>query len=354
MADTPTRDHSGWLRAKLRNYSPHQHSRARETLEKVVAHRQTPESEPQFANPFTLADLLVFDDDTLAHLFAHGACGLSPEDLAAALVGGPAELTARIRRTLPTRQRHRFARALAAPAHEANPAAIRRLLDAFFWELTYWQTPGLYEELTEGEQLHPGIFARLAPLLHDAVVLDAGAGGGRVTIECLRYGVRHIYAAEPSPGLLRVLEHKLAEPAVRSHITLLRGRFDALPLPDSSVDLALSCSAFTADAEQGGDAGLEELRRVTRSGGRIVLIWPRPEDFDWLAARGFRYVALPVPDDMCVRFRSLQAALRVAHRFYARNRALLDYLHRYRRPDVPFSVLGYNPPHDYCWLAVRK
>ena len=71
-----------------------------------------------------------------------------------------------------------------------------------------------------------------------------------------------------------------------------------------------------------------------------------------LAAQGFRYVSLPVPEGMGVRFRSLAVALRVARRFYAHNRAVLRHLLRTHRPEVPYSVLGVNPPHDYCWLRV--
>ena len=354
MAGTTTEDRTSWLRAKLRNYYPHAHPRNVETLERAVTSRRAPETEPQFANPFTLADLMVFDDATLADLLASGAHGLSPEDLAAALRGGPVELVVRWRRALPPRQHARFLRALARQPRAPDPAATRRLLDAFFWELTYWKTPHLYEKLTEGETLHPGIFPHLAPLLRNRDVLDAGAGSGRATFECLRHGARHVYAVEPSPGLLRLLDHKLACPATRERVTPLRGRFDALPLPDDSVDLALSCSAFTAAPELGGDAGLAELRRVTRSGGRIVFIWPRPQDFDWLASRGFRYVALPMRGDLRVRFRSFHAAMRVARRFYARNRAVLRYLARHHCAEVPFSMLSYNPPHDYCWLPVTK
>jgi hypothetical protein len=123
---------------------------------------------------------------------------------------------------------------------------------------------------------------------------------------------------------------------------------------DNSVDLTLSCSAFTAAPEQGGECGLAEMLRVTRSGGKIVLIWPRREDREWLSARGFRYVALPVQREMCVHFRSLQSALHCAQRFYAHNKAVAQYLLSQRQPEVPFSVIGINPPRDYCWLEVQK
>jgi hypothetical protein len=99
--------------------------------------------------------------------------------------------------------------------------------------------------------------------------------------------------------------------------------------------------------------GLAELQRVTRSGGKVVIIWPRAQDYDWLARHGFNYVALQGGQEMCVHFRSLQSALRCARHFYAHNLEVARFIERERRPDVPFSILGINPPCDYCWLVVK-
>jgi hypothetical protein len=63
---------------------------------------------------------------------------------------------------------------------------------------------------------------------------------------------------------------------------------------------------------------------------------------------------LPAPPDMGVHFRSFATTLRVARRFYAHNAAVIHYLLRRRQPEIPFSILGVNPPHDYCWLPVEK
>ncbi len=98
----------------------------------------------------------------------------------------------------------------------------------------------------------------------------------------------------------------------------------------------LSCSAFTSDPVQGGEPGLAELRRVIKSGGKLIIIWPRTQDHDWLAERGFHYVVLPVHEEMRIRFRTLWSALRL----------------RERKPEIPFSMIGLNPPCDYCWLRV--
>jgi ubiquinone/menaquinone biosynthesis C-methylase UbiE len=183
-------------------------------------------------------------------------------------------------------------------------------------------------------------------------VLDAGAGSGRATFECVRYGARKVYAVEPSPGLLRILQQKIASQAEHCCILPFQGRFDKLPLADNSVDTAISCSAFTSDPAQGGEPGLAEFRRVIKSGGKLIIIWPCEQDHDWLVDHGFRFVALPMHEEMWIRFRTLQSALRCVQRFYAHNLNVVQYILRERKPEIPFSMLGFNPPCDYCWLRV--
>ncbi len=343
-----------WLETKLQNFYPDPQPEAIEALAETVASEQAPAGESPPDNPFALDDLLIFDEQTLRDLLSSEAPGLGLDDLARGLRDAPAPLVERVMRALPRREQARFQAVRQQPVSEqAMETARRQMLDHLFWELTYWKTPDLYEELTEGERLHPDLFRQLRPDLRGKIVLDAGAGSGRATLECLRQGARQVYAVEPSPGLLRLLERKLAQyGAGAQQITPLRGRFDALPLDDQSVDTSLACSAFTAEQEQGGEAGLAELQRVTRRGGKIIVIWPRPEDYHWLAEHGFHYAALPLREEPRVRYRSWRSALRVARRFHARNQAVTRHLLRARQPEVPFSLLGPNPPHDYCWREV--
>ncbi|HZU69033.1 MAG TPA: methyltransferase domain-containing protein [Ktedonobacteraceae bacterium] len=307
-----------------------------------------------FANPFSMEDLLVFDDETMRGILGCNGFGLSIETLAIALQGAPDKLVERIKHIMLSARRSDFLQALRRPYSQHQVEAARHdVLDKLFWELTYWKTPELYNELTEGEHLHPGIFKQLEPDIRDKIVLDAGAGSGRASFECVRYGASKVYAVEPSPGLLRILQKKLAKGAEAGRIIPLHGSFEELPLENESVDTALSCSAFTADPAEGGEAGLAEMRRVTKCGGKIVIIWPRVEDYEWLARHGFEHITLPVQGEMYVQFRSLESALRCARRFYAGNEQVANYILERRQPGVPFSVLGLNPPCDYCWLTVE-
>lgn len=305
-----------------------------------------------FKNPFQIDDLLVFDDDTLRAMLKQGSFGLSCEQLAYSLHDASVELIECVVRCLPEERRGAFWQLMQQPLSLQEISCQRkRLLDELFWELTYWKTPELYEQLTEGEHLHPGIFEQLASDIHGKIILDAGAGSGRASFECLHYGAALVYAVEPSPGLLHIFGRKLTHYEGWERIILRSGRFHALPLEDKSVDLSLSCSAFTALAEQGGEAGLAELTRVTRPGGKIVCIWPRTEDHAWFIAHGFHYETLPMQGEMRVYFRSRQRALECIQRFYADKEAAMRYLLTHDSPELPFSLIDMHPPCDYCWIT---
>ena len=135
-------------------------------------------------------------------------------------------------------------------------------------------------------------------------------------------------------------------------VSPLQGRFDKLPLEDDSVDTALSCSAFTSDPVQGGEPGLAELRRVIKPGGKLIIIWPRSQDHRWFNKHSFCYVELPLHEEMLIRFRTLESAMRCVQHFYANNAGIVDFIMRERKPEIPFSMLGLNPPCGFYWLRV--
>jgi hypothetical protein len=137
-------------------------------------------------------------------------------------------------------------------------------------------------------------------------------------------------------------------------IESLQERFDRLHLEDDSVDTALSSSAFTSDPVQGGEPGLAELRSVIKPVGKLIIIWPCAQDHGWFNEHSFCYVELPLYEEMLILFRMLGSALRCVQRFYANNADIVGFIMRERKPEIPFSMLGLNPPCDYYWLSVQK
>lgn len=210
------------------------------------------------------------------------------------------------------------------------------------WELLYRLEPELYDRLATAERLHPGVLDWL-PDRVDRIV-EVGAGAGRLTLE-LRERALELVAVEPAAPLREILVGKLREATHGDRTRVIAGFFDDLPLVDHWADLVISCSAFTPEAGHGGDTGLAEMERVCAPGGRVVLVWPN--NLDWLALRGYRYVSFD--GEMFVEFASRDEAAELTEIFYphaaaeVRSRALQR---------VPFETLGINPPRDIAFKVI--
>jgi hypothetical protein len=89
------------------------------------------------------------------------------------------------------------------------------------------------------------------------------------------------------------------------------------------------------------------MERVCGPGGCVAIIWPN--HLDWLAAHGYRYVSFTGP--MYVVFGSYDEAVELAEIFYPR---AADEVRRRGSPQVPFAVLGINPPCDLAFKVAAE
>ena len=215
---------------------------------------------------------------------------------------------------------------------------------ALAWELLYRLEPELYDRLASAERLHPGVVSWLPR--HVDQIAEVGAGTGRLTMELIGRG-RRIVAAEPALPLRRILRRKLAAAGHGDRVRVIHGFFDQLPLPSDFAGLVVACSAFTPSPGHGGEAGLAEMERVCRPGGRVAIIWPN--HLDWLTAHGYRYVSFPGP--MYVEFGSYHEAVELAGIFYPR---AAGEVRRRGSRKVPFEVLGINPPRDLAYKVLPQ
>jgi SAM-dependent methyltransferase len=120
------------------------------------------------------------------------------------------------------------------------------------------------------------------------------------------------------------------------------GFFDELPVPDDSADLVIACSSFTPDPAHGGEAGLEEMERCCRPGGRVVIVWPYR--VEWLLERGYHYLSFP--GELNMEFASLQEAIELAKVFYPE---AVPAIRERGRADVPYCLLGQEAPRDLAF-----
>ncbi|MDA8145163.1 MAG: diguanylate cyclase [Thermaerobacter sp.] len=112
-----------------------------------------------------------------------------------------------------------------------------------------------------------------------ASVLEAGCGGGRLTVEgglAARVGRRGlVIATDPSPTMLRQARRK-CEAAGLTQVRFLLAAAERLPLVNAQVDWAVGINFLHyTDPE----AALAELRRVTRPGGGVGVVVFTGADF---------------------------------------------------------------------------
>ena len=106
----------------------------------------------------------------------------------------------------------------------------------------------------------------------DDRVIDVAAGTGALSLPVARTGAS-LLACDISPAAVQRLSDKL-QPHANAETRVLDG--EALDLPDESFDVAFS--AFGVMLFPDFRAGLGELARVTRPGGRVgIVVWARPE-----------------------------------------------------------------------------
>jgi demethylmenaquinone methyltransferase/2-methoxy-6-polyprenyl-1,4-benzoquinol methylase len=159
----------------------------------------------------------------------------------------------------------------------------------------------------------------------DDEVLDLATGTGDVALDIAAgHPAVHIVGVDPSAGMLAVGRDKVARAGLGARVELLEGDAQALPFDDDRF--AASCIAFGIRNVPDRARGLAEMARVTRPGGRVVVL-ELGEPRSGLLARG-------------VRFHIRQVVPRVG--------ALLSGADEYRY--LQRSVVAFPPPDAFAAL----
>ena len=112
---------------------------------------------------------------------------------------------------------------------------------------------------------NPTAVAGLAP---GETVLDLGSGGGiDVLLSAQRVGpTGFAYGLDMTDEMLELAGRNAAEAGVEN-VEFRKGRIEAIPLPDASVDVVISNCVINLSADKG--AVFAEIARVLRPGGRM-------------------------------------------------------------------------------------
>ncbi|HSL20458.1 MAG TPA: metalloregulator ArsR/SmtB family transcription factor [Vicinamibacterales bacterium] len=135
-------------------------------------------------------------------------------------------------------------------------------------------------------QLVPGrswaAWARaLGHLLPPLEVADLGCGEGYLTIEAARWAKR-VIAVDRSPEVLARAKALAARRRV-TNVAWKRGEIERAPLADGSVDVAILSQALHHASDPA--LALGEAVRITRKGGRVVVLDLRRHNEAWVRTR---------------------------------------------------------------------
>lgn len=125
--------------------------------------------------------------------------------------------------------------------------------------MTLGQAPRLRKATIDQAMIKPG----------DSV-LDVGCGTGEVTLAAkARARQGNVYGIDPAPEMISVARKKAARK--RLEIDFRVGVIEALPFPDSSIDVVTSSLMMHHLPEDLKAHGLAEIYRVLKPGGRLLI-----------------------------------------------------------------------------------
>ncbi|MGD2158635.1 MAG: methyltransferase domain-containing protein [Anaerolineales bacterium] len=130
----------------------------------------------------------------------------------------------------------------------------------------------------------------------DKLVIDVGAGTGRLAMVAAAKEAAAVFAVEPVANLRNYLKTKAAERGYRN-LYPVDGLITEIPFPDEFADVTMGGHVFGGKPEE----EYREMLRVTKKGGMLILC-PGNNDRDeghhqFLVDQGFEWSRFEEPED---------------------------------------------------------
>lgn len=114
---------------------------------------------------------------------------------------------------------------------------------------------------------------RAAGIGTNTCLLDAGCGGGGVSLEAARAGAR-VYGCDLSPGVLATAKRKVPSGEFKV------GNLASLPYEPNTFDVAIACDSLLSPSD--AVAAITELSRVSKPTGNVcIVVWGPPSESDY-------------------------------------------------------------------------
>lgn len=225
----------------------------------------------------------------LASGFRPADNGLTDAEIATALTGHP-RARSYLLEHLDQAVAERIAAASPANAPDAVFAAEAKLVGVYFWMIVYYGFPDVYEQFSASQRIpYQALFPR--SLISGKSVADLGAGTG-AALGYLATHARRVIAIDPVAPMLDLAGAKHRDDP---RVSFATGSFSAIPLPDRSVDVVVSCYAFQTSEERGGRRGIAEIRRVLARGGVAALAVGNQDTASFWRSLGLRVTVCEEP-----------------------------------------------------------
>ncbi len=143
---------------------------------------------------------------------------------------------------------------------------LAKTVDKLVWSIADWLVYSKCPEAYDKLDFHHWDFREVTVItpVDGKVIIDGGAGTGRVTLEAARTAGR-VYAIEPVTRLRQFIRDKAREADLRN-IFVTDGFLHAIPLPGNTADVLITSHALGWHLEK----ELKEFERVVKRGGYII------------------------------------------------------------------------------------